>query len=125
MRQRPTHSLAPSVPTLAPRAHNQSEGVNIMAATASELRRIYANLFSEGSGERVRELRDALDGINRNIPGSRAEVDRQLRALNAGLDARLTFTQLECLRFVLSEQTFAPLMPTAEQSPMTSAPLIQ
>src|SRR5262245_7162225 len=97
-----------------------------MAATASELRRIYANLFSESrSGERIHALRDALDGINRNIPGSREEVDRLLRALNGGLAARLTFTQLECLRFVLSEDTFAPLMPVEEQPRETSEPLMQ
>jgi hypothetical protein len=95
-----------------------------MAATASELRRIYANLFNEPSEpDRLHVLKRALSSVNRLDPISRAQADRVLRALNDGIDPELTFTQLECLRVVLSQREFAPLIPTP--GPKTdAAPLV-
>ena len=96
-----------------------------MAATASELRTIYANLFNEpGNPNRVESLRRALDALDRSAPESRNEADRLLIRLNDGVDPELTFTQLECLRVVLSQKAFAPLMPTLEQSAERAGPLI-
>jgi hypothetical protein len=96
-----------------------------MAATASELKQIYANLFNEpGNPDRLHALKRALGRVDRNIPDSRDESDRLLTWLNGGVDPELTHTQLECLRVVLSQKAFAPLMPTAEPSPERAAPLI-
>jgi hypothetical protein len=84
-----------------------------MAATASELRRIYSYLLGEHDHpERLRALRDALEPVVRDDPGSRCEADRLLAIANGGLNPELTFTQLECLRVVLSQEDFAPIMPT-------------
>jgi hypothetical protein len=97
-----------------------------MAATASELRQIYANLFNEpGHPDRLGSLRRALDAVDRNLPESRNEADRLLTWLNGGDDPELTFTQLECLRLVLSQKAFAPLIPTLQRSPECAGPLIQ
>lgn len=95
-----------------------------MAATASELRRIYANLFNEpNEPDRLRTLKRALSEVDRTDPISRAQADRVLFALNEGIDPELTFTQLECLRVVLSQREFAPLIPTP--GPATdSGPLV-
>jgi hypothetical protein len=84
-----------------------------MAATAAELRRIYANLFAD-TGDRppLSAFKEALAKIDRRQAGSRIEADEMLSALNDGEDPGLTFTQLECLRSVLSARTFAPLVPT-------------
>ena len=96
-----------------------------MAATASELRRIYANLFSEpNEPERLRTLKRALADVDRTDPVSRGQADRVLLALNEGTDPELTFTQLECLRVVLSQREFAPLIPTPDGSNADSAPLV-
>jgi hypothetical protein len=96
-----------------------------MAATVTELRRIYTNLFSDpGDPGRLHDLRRALDGVDRNLPASRGDADQMLEALNAGFDPALTFTQLECLRSVLSAKAFEPLMPTAAHAPETAANLI-
>jgi hypothetical protein len=84
-----------------------------MAASAAELRRIYANLFSDADHpERLSELRAVLDKVDRRQIESRADADRILEVLNDGVDPGLTFTQLECLRTVLSARTFAPLVPS-------------
>jgi hypothetical protein len=97
-----------------------------MAATASELRRIYTSLFGEpDSAERLHALQQALGRADRDEPESRADADQLLAELNDGVDPDLTFTQLECLRSVLSAKAFAPLMPTAEHSPETAGDLIR
>src|SRR5437660_1551427 len=96
-----------------------------MAATASELRRIYTNLFSDPEDPaRLHRLRRALDEVDRALPESRHDADRILALLNDGLAPDLTLTQLECLRSVLSAKAFAPLMPTAPCSPAVAAQLI-
>jgi predicted DNA-binding transcriptional regulator YafY len=96
-----------------------------MAATADELRTIYANLFHEPENPApLRALRRALEAVNRSVPDSRGDADRVLIALNGGEDPRLTFTQLECLRLVLSQRAFAPLIPAGEPS-ASARPLIE
>jgi hypothetical protein len=74
-----------------------------MAATTSELRRIYSFLFGVSDSERLPKLRRALAPITRDDPGSRVEADRLLTIANGGVSPELTFTQLECLRVVLSQ----------------------
>jgi hypothetical protein len=98
-----------------------------MAANATELRRIYANLFVDPDHpDRLISLRDALTKVDRNHANSRADADTLLAALNDGEDPRLTFTQLECLRSVLSARTFKPLMPIrAHQSDEMSGHLVE
>ena len=97
-----------------------------MAATASELRRIYINLFNQpGDARSLTALRDALEAVDRDRPETRRSADRMLASLNEGEDPELTFTQLECLRAVLSEAAFAPLVPTAGHTPEMAAHLIQ
>ena len=102
-----------------------------MAASAAELRNIYANLFSDPNHpERLLELRSVLGKVDRHDGGSRGDADRLLQALNDGVDPQLTFTQLECLRTLLSARTFAPLVPSGpytsdEASTSSSAHLIQ
>ena len=84
-----------------------------MAATASELRRIYSFLLGEHDHpDRLPALREALEPVVRDDPGSRSEADRLLAIANGGVNPELTFTQLECLRVVLSQEDFAPIMPT-------------
>ena len=96
-----------------------------MAATASELRRIYTNLFSDPDDPgRLHRMQGALDKVDRAVPESRRDADWMLASLNDGLDPELTVTQLECLRSVLSAEAFAPLMPTAACSPAVAAQLI-
>lgn len=97
-----------------------------MSATASELKRIYQNLFVDpGDAGPLRRLQRALSGVRREDEGSRREADRLLAGLNDGFDPELTFTQLECLRNVLSEKAFEPLVPLAEHDPATVEPLIR
>jgi len=96
-----------------------------MAATASELRRIYSNLFGEPDNpDSLQALKRALNDVDRDIQGSRDHADRLLTALNEGENPQLTFTQLECLRTVLSAKAFAPLVPPLEHSPEAAADLI-
>jgi hypothetical protein len=84
-----------------------------MAATASELRRIYSYLLGDHAHpERLPALRRALASVVRDDPATRAEADRQLAIANGGISPELTFTQLECLRVVLSQEDFAAIMPT-------------
>jgi hypothetical protein len=84
-----------------------------MAATASELRRIYSYLLGDRHHpERLPALRDALTAVVRDDPASRVEADRQLAIANGGVSPEMTFTQLECLRVVLSQDDFAAIMPT-------------
>jgi hypothetical protein len=84
-----------------------------MAATASELRRIYSHLLGEHDHpERLPALRDALESVVREDPASRVSADRLLTIANDGVNPELTFTQLECLRVVLSQEDFAAIMPT-------------
>ena len=84
-----------------------------MAATASELRRIYSYLLGEHNHpERLPALRGALELVKRDDPTSRQAADKMLRVANCGVDPELTFTQLECLRVVLSQRDFAPIVPT-------------
>lgn len=97
-----------------------------MAATTTELRRIYTNLFGETDNAAcLHALKGALGDVDRDVPDSRHRVDRLLTALNDGTNPRLTFTQLECLRTVLTARTFAPLVPAVEHSPDTAADLIE
>src|SRR5262245_29750006 len=84
-----------------------------MAATASELRRIYSYLLGEHDHpERLPALRRALQSVVRDDPPSRREADRMLAIANDGVNPEMTFTQLECLRVVLSQDDFAAIMPT-------------
>ena len=84
-----------------------------MAASVTELRRIYGNLFVETDYPgRLHALRAALDKIDRRQPESRNEADVLLGMLNDGGDPGLSFTQLECLRSLLSARPFAPLVPS-------------
>src|SRR5262249_50244231 len=97
-----------------------------MAATTTDLRRIYSNLFAQPDDTGcLHALKGALNGVDRDIPGSRAGADRLLTALNDGTNPRLTFTQLECLRTVLTARAFAPLVPAGELSGEAAADLIQ
>jgi hypothetical protein len=96
-----------------------------MAATSTELRRIYSNLFGDPENTwSFKALKSALDQVDRDMPRSRDDSDRLLTMLNEGEDPHLTFTQLECLRTVLSAKAFAPLVPVVEHSPETAADLI-
>lgn len=84
-----------------------------MAATASELRRIYSYLLGDHDHpERLPALRRALTSIVRDDPASRVDADRFLTVANGGVSPELTFTQLECLKVVLSQEDFAPIVPT-------------
>src|SRR5262245_1035252 len=97
-----------------------------MAATASELRRIYSYLLGEHDHpERLRALREALRPVVRDDPGSRREADRLLAIANGGTSPEMTYTQLECLRVVLSQEDFAPIMPTIVTGEGATAPLIE
>ena len=84
-----------------------------MAATASELRRIYSHLLGEHDyPERLPMLRQALNEIVRDEPSSRVHADQLLTIANDGVNPEMTFTQLECLRVVLSQEDFAAIVPT-------------
>ena len=84
-----------------------------MAATASELRKIYSYLLGDHEHpERLPALQGALASVKRDAPSTRTEADRQLSIANGGVNPELTHTQLECLRVVLSQQDFAPIVPT-------------
>jgi hypothetical protein len=84
-----------------------------MAATANELRRIYSYLLGEHDHpERLPALRRALLSIIRDDPASRGDADRFLTIANGGVNPELTFTQLECLKVVLSQEDFALIVPT-------------
>jgi len=84
-----------------------------MAATASELRKIYSYLLGDHRHpERLPTLRGALKAVRREDPTTRAEADGLLATANGGVNPELTFTQLECLRVVLSQDDFAAIMPT-------------
>lgn len=84
-----------------------------MAATASELRKIYSYLLGDHAHpERLPALQGALASVIRDVPATRGEADRQLAIANGGINPELTHTQLECLRVVLSQQDFAPIVPT-------------
>jgi len=84
-----------------------------MAATASELRRIYSYLLGDHDHpERLPVLRSALSSVVRDDPATRAEADRELAIANGGVNPEMTYTQLECLRVVLSQDDFAAIMPT-------------
>jgi hypothetical protein len=96
-----------------------------MAATASELRRIYSYLLGEHDHpDRLPTLRRALDGVVREDPTSRYQADHLLAIANGGVNPELTYTQLECLRVVLSQEDFAPIMPTIVRSKGATAPLV-
>jgi hypothetical protein len=95
-----------------------------MAASSSELRRIYVNLFKEPyDPDRLSSLQASLDDIDRRRLASRVAADRILENLNDGLDPGLTFTQLECLRSFLSARAFAALVPTQALSAEVSEEL--
>jgi hypothetical protein len=97
-----------------------------MAATASELRRIYSYLLGEHDHpDRLPTLRRALDAVVREEPASRRQADHLLAIANGGVNPELTFTQLECLRVVLSQEDFAPIMPTIVRSKGATAPLVE
>jgi hypothetical protein len=84
-----------------------------MAATASELRKIYSHLLGEHDyPERLPTLRRALNEVVRNEPPSRVRADQLLTIANDGVNPEMTFTQLECLRVVLSQEDFAAIVPT-------------
>ena len=97
-----------------------------MAATASELRRIYSHLLGDHAHpERLPALRKALAPVARDDPDSRVEADRLLAIANGGINPEMTFTQLECLRVVLSQEDFAPIMPTISTGPGATTSLIE
>jgi hypothetical protein len=84
-----------------------------MAATASELRRIYSHLLGEHDcPERLPMLRIALNEVIRDEPLSRVRADQLLTIANDGVNPEMTYTQLECLRVVLSQEDFAAIVPT-------------
>jgi hypothetical protein len=84
-----------------------------MAATASELRKIYSYLLGDHAHpERLPALQGALASVIRDVPATRADADRQLSIANGGINPEMTHTQLECLRVVLSQRDFAPIVPT-------------
>ena len=84
-----------------------------MAATASELRKIYSHLLGEHDyPERLPMLKRALNDVVRNEPLSRVCADQLLTIANDGVNPEMTFTQLECLRVVLSQEDFAAIVPT-------------
>jgi hypothetical protein len=96
-----------------------------MAATASELRKIYSYLLGEHDHpERLPALQSALGSVERDDPTTRKEADRLLATANGGVNPELTFTQLECLRVVLSQQDFAPIVPTITTGDGTSTSLV-
>jgi hypothetical protein len=98
-----------------------------MAATASELRRIYAYLLGEHDHpDRLPTLRDALNEVKRDEPLSRVRADQLLTIANDGVNPEMTATQLECLRVVLSQEDFAAIMPTIATTTGkgTGAPLV-
>ena len=99
-----------------------------MAATASELRRIYSHLLGEHNHpERLPALRGALNEVKRDEPVSRLRADQLLTIANDGVNPEMTFTQLECLRVVLSQEDFAAIVPTIATTTGkgTSAPLVE
>ena len=100
-----------------------------MAATASELRRIYSHLMGEHDHpERLPMLRRALSEVVRENPSSRLVADQLLTIANDGVNPEMTFTQLECLRVVLSQEDFAAIVPTiatATGNLGTSASLVE
>ena len=97
-----------------------------MAATASELRRIYSYLLGDHAHpERLPALQRALESIVRDDPASRCDADRLLAIANGGINPELTFTQLDCLRVVLSQQDFAPIVPTIVTSEGASTSLVE
>ena len=98
-----------------------------MAATASELRRIYSHLLGDHNHpERLPTLRTALNEVKRDEPLSRIRADQLLTIANDGVNPEMTFTQLECLRVVLSQEDFAAIMPTiATTGKGTAAPLVE
>ena len=97
-----------------------------MAATASELRRIYSYLLGEHDHpERLPALQGALATVERDDPTTRAEADRLLAAANGGVNPELTFTQLDCLRVVLSQKDFAPIVPTIAANDTAPTSLVE
>jgi len=97
-----------------------------MAATASELRRIYSYLLGDHSHpERLPTLRRALVSIGRDDAASRADADRFLTVANGGVNPELTFTQLECLKVVLSQEDFAPIVPTIAHGDSATTSLVE
>jgi hypothetical protein len=97
-----------------------------MAATASELRRIYSYLLGDHAHpERLPAFQHALGSVVRDQPATRKEADGLLAQANGGINPELTFTQLDCLRVVLSQQDFAPIMPTIATDQGTSTSLVE
>lgn len=97
-----------------------------MAATASELRRIYSYLLGDHAHpERLPALRGALRSIVRDDSASRSDADRLLTVANRGVNPELTFTQLECLKVVLSQEDFAPIVPTIATGDGTTTSLVE
>ena len=97
-----------------------------MAATAGELRRIYSHLLGDhGHPERLPALRKALASVKRDDPEARQEADRLLAIANGGVNPEMTFTQLECLRVVLSQEDFAPIMPTISTGQRATTSLVE
>jgi hypothetical protein len=96
-----------------------------MAATASELRRIYSYLLGEHQHpDRLPALQGALRSVVRDDATTRANADRLLTIANGGVNPELTFTQLDCLRVVLSQQDFAPIVPTITTGDGTKTSLV-
>ena len=97
-----------------------------MAATASELRRIYSYLLGDHAHpERLPALQRALESVERDDPATRCDADRLLAIANGGVNPELTFTQLDCLRVVLSQQDFAPIVPTIATGDGASTSLVE
>lgn len=97
-----------------------------MAATANELRRIYSYLLGEHDHpERLPALRRALGAIVRDDPASRGDADRFLTSANGGVNPELTFTQLECLKVVLSQEDFARIVPTVATGDGATTSLVE
>ena len=97
-----------------------------MAATASELRRIYSYLLGDHAHpERLPALQGALGSVVRGDATTRRAADALLVEANGGINPELTFTQLDCLRVVLSQQDFAPIVPTITTGEGASTSLVE
>jgi hypothetical protein len=70
-------------------------------------------------------LQDALATIERTDPTSRTKADRLLAAANGGVNPELTYTQLDCLRVVLSQKDFAPIVPTIRATDTAPTSLVE
>ena len=96
-----------------------------MAATASELRRIYSYVL----GDTIIPSDCPRCRARSRGPTSRPDLAHgrrpALASANGGVNPELTFTQLECLKVVLSQDDFAPIVPTIRAADSAPTPLVE